>query len=412
MIYIDDKIEKLISIAEEQIKKQFEKIDKIAQKNSLKVLNAFQNNKVAEVHFQSTTGYGYGDIGRDTIEKIYCDIFKAEDSIVRSQFISGSHALTVTLFALLRPGDTFMSITGKPYDTLDSVIGFNNNKSSLRSYNINYEQVDLINNEFDIDLIEKKLKEKKIKLIEIQRSRGYSTRKSICLDKVEEVIKKIKKIDNDVIIMIDNCYCEFVGEKEPIEIGADIAVGSLIKNLGGGIAPNGAYVVGKKDLIELVAERLTVPGQGKEVGPTLGINKNILQGLFLAPSVVKSSLKTAVLASKVLENLGYKVDPKFDELRADIVQTIEFGNPDELIKFCQGIQMGSPIDSNSIPEPWDMPGYEDKVIMASGAFTAGSSIELSCDAPIRKPYIAYLQGGLTYEYGKLGVIKALQNIII
>ena len=412
MIYIDDKIEKLISIAEEQIKKQFEKIDKIAQKNSLKVLNAFQNNKVAEVHFQSTTGYGYGDIGRDTIEKIYCDIFKAEDSIVRSQFISGSHALTVTLFALLRPGDTFMSITGKPYDTLDSVIGFNNNKSSLRSYNINYEQVDLINNEFDIDLIEKKLKEKKIKLIEIQRSRGYSTRKSICLDKVEEVIKKIKKIDNDVIIMIDNCYCEFVGEKEPIEIGADIAVGSLIKNLGGGIAPNGAYVVGKKDLIELVAERLTVPGQGKEVGPTLGINKNILQGLFLAPSVVKSSLKTAVLASKVLENLGYKVDPKFDELRADIVQTIEFGNPDELIKFCQGIQMGSPVDSNSIPEPWDMPGYEDKVIMASGAFTAGSSIELSCDAPVRKPYIAYLQGGLTYEYGKLGVIKALQNIII
>ena len=412
MIYIDDKIEKLISIAEEQIKKQFEKIDKIAQKNSLKVLNAFQNNKVAEVHFQSTTGYGYGDIGRDTIEKIYCDIFKAEDSIVRSQFISGSHALTVTLFALLRPGDTFMSITGKPYDTLDSVIGFNNNKSSLRSYNINYEQVDLINNEFDIDLIEKKLKEKKIKLIEIQRSRGYSTRKSICLDKVEEVIKKIKKIDNEVIIMIDNCYCEFVAEKEPIEIGADIAVGSLIKNLGGGIAPNGAYVVGKKDLIELVAERLTVPGQGKEVGPTLGINKNILQGLFLAPSVVKSSLKTAVLASKVLENLGYKVDPKFDELRADIVQTIEFGNPDELIKFCQGIQMGSPIDSNSIPEPWDMPGYEDKVIMASGAFTAGSSIELSCDAPIRKPYIAYLQGGLTYEYGKLGVIKALQNIII
>ena len=412
MINIDEKIENLVNIAEEQVKEEFEKIDKIAQKNSLKVLNAFQNNKVAEVHFQSTTGYGYGDIGRDTIEKIYSEIFKAEDSLVRSQFISGSHALTVTLFALLRPGDTLLSITGKPYDTLDSVIGFNNNKSSLKSYNINYEQIDLINNEFNFDMIEKKLKEKKIKLIEIQRSRGYSTRKSICLDKVEEVIKKIKQIDKDVIIMIDNCYCEFVGEKEPIEVGADIAVGSLIKNLGGGIAPNGAYVVGKRNLIELVSERLTVPGQGKEVGPTLGINKNILQGLFLAPSVVKSSLKTAVLASKILENLGYKVDPKFDENRADIVQTIEFGNPDELIKFCQGIQMGSPIDSNSIPEPWDMPGYEDKVIMASGAFTSGSSIELSCDAPIRKPYIAYLQGGLTYEYGKLGVIKALQNIII
>lgn len=412
MINIDEKIENLVNIAEEQVKEEFEKIDKIAQKNSLKVLNAFQNNKVAEVHFQSTTGYGYGDIGRDTIEKIYSEIFKAEDSLVRSQFISGSHALTVTLFALLRPGDTLLSITGKPYDTLDSVIGFNNNKSSLKSYNINYEQIDLINNEFNFDMIEKKLKEKKIKLIEIQRSRGYSTRKSICLDKVEEVIKKIKQIDKDVIIMIDNCYCEFVGEKEPIEVGADIAVGSLIKNLGGGIAPNGAYVVGKRNLIELVSERLTVPGQGKEVGPTLGINKNILQGLFLAPSVVKSSLKTAVLASKILENLGYKVDPKFDENRADIVQTIEFGNPDELIKFCQGIQMGSPIDSNSIPEPWDMPGYEDKVIMASGAFTSGSSIELSCDAPIRKPYIAYLQGGLTYEYGKLGVIKALQNIMI
>ena len=412
MINIDEKIENLVNIAEEQVKEDIEKIDKIAQKNSLKVLNAFQNNKVAEVHFQSTTGYGYGDIGRDTIEKIYSEIFKAEDSLVRSQFISGSHALTVTLFALLRPGDTLLSITGKPYDTLDSVIGFNNNKSSLKSYNINYEQIDLINNEFNFDMIEKKLKEKKIKLIEIQRSRGYSTRKSICLDKVEEVIKKIKQIDKDVIIMIDNCYCEFVGEKEPIEVGADIAVGSLIKNLGGGIAPNGAYVVGKRNLIELVSERLTVPGQGKEVGPTLGINKNILQGLFLAPSVVKSSLKTAVLASKILENLGYKVDPKFDENRADIVQTIEFGNPDELIKFCQGIQMGSPIDSNSIPEPWDMPGYEDKVIMASGAFTSGSSIELSCDAPIRKPYIAYLQGGLTYEYGKLGVIKALQNIMI
>lgn len=412
MVYIDEKIENLINIAEEQVKKEFVKIDKIAQKNSLKVLNAFQNNKVSEIHFQSTTGYGYGDIGRETIEKIYSEIFKSEDSLVRSQFISGSHALTVTLFALLRPGDTFMSITGKPYDTLDSVIGFNDNQSSLKAYDISYEQIDLINNEFDFDLIEKKLQEKKIKLIEIQRSRGYSTRKSICLDKVEEVIKKIKQIDKDVIIMIDNCYCEFVGEKEPIEIGADIAVGSLIKNLGGGIAPNGAYVVGKRNLIELIAERLTVPGQGKEVGPTLGINKNILQGLFLAPSVVKSSLKTAILASKVLENLGYKVDPKFDEIRADIVQTIEFGTPDELIKFCQGIQMGSPIDSNSIPEPWDMPGYEDKVIMASGAFTAGSSIELSCDAPIRKPYIAYLQGGLTYEYGKLGVIKALQNIII
>lgn len=410
MINLDEKILKLANEAENQVKDEFEKIDKIAFKNSLKVLNAFQKHKVAEVHFQETTGYGYGDIGRDTIEAIYATIFQAEDSLVRGQFISGSHALTVTLFGLLRPGDTMMSITGKPYDTLDSVIGFNNNPSSLKSYGVEYEQVDLKQDEFDVEMIQKKLREKKIKLIEIQRSRGYSTRESISIEKVESIIKKIREVDPHVIVMVDNCYCEFVGEKEPIEVGADIAVGSLIKNLGGGIAPNGAYVVGRKDLIALVAERLTVPGQGKEVGPSLGMNRKILQGLFEAPSVVKASVKTAILASQMLENLGYKVRPRAHEPRVDIVQTIEFGNAKDLIRFCQGIQMGSPVDSQSVPEPWEMPGYDDKVIMADGSFVAGSSIELSCDAPIREPYMAYLQGGLTYEYGKLGVLKAIQNL--
>ena len=409
---ISNKAKDLVLNAEENLKEEFKKIDELCDVNSLKVLNAFNKNNISEAHFGSTTGYGYDDIGRDAIERVFSSVLKAEDALVRSQFISGSHALCVALFAYLRPKDLMLSITGTPYDTLHEVIGIKENKSSLKSFGVRYDQIELIDNDFDYEKIKEYLRNNKVKLIEIQRSKGYSKRKSIVIEKVEKVIKEIRSVDKDVIIMIDNCYCEFVEDKTPLEVGADIIVGSLIKNLGGGIAPNGAYVVGKRNLIELVSERLTVPGQGKEVGPTLGINKNILQGLFLAPSVVKSSLKTAVLASKILENLGYKVDPKFDENRADIVQTIEFGNPDELIKFCQGIQMGSPIDSNSIPEPWDMPGYEDKVIMASGAFTSGSSIELSCDAPIRKQYRAYLQGGLTYEYGKLGVIKALQNIMI
>ena len=403
-------LEELAKNVEEEIQEQFRKIEKIEEINSKKVLDAFKNNNLSEMHFNSSTGYGYGDMGRECIEKIYAEIFECEDSLVRAQFISGTHALTVTLFALLRPGDTILSISGKPYDTLDKVIGIEENKSSLKSFGINYEQIDLIDNKFDIDKIQSRLKKSKIKLIEIQRSIGYSTRKSIGIEQLEEVIRKIREVDNEVIVMVDNCYCEFVSEKEPTQIGADVAVGSLIKNLGGGIAPNGAYVVGKKNLISLVAERLTVPGQGKEVGPTLGLNKSILQGLFFAPSVVASSLKTAVFASRMLEKLGYETYPKYNEKRADIVQTIKFGNPEDLIKFCQGIQMGSPVDSNSVPEPWDMPGYTSKVIMAAGAFTSGSSIELSCDAPIREPYIAYLQGGLTYKYGKLGVMSALYNM--
>lgn len=396
--------------AEREIKEEFIQIQEICEYNSLKVLKAFQDNHISDMHFGSTTGYGYGDIGRDTIEKVFAQVLGAEDSLVRGQFISGTHALTVALFAFLRPGDTMLSICGKPYDTLDSVIGIEENASSLKSFGIQYEQIDLIDNEFDIEKIKQRVAKGNIKLIEIQRSRGYSLRKSITIKQVEEIIKIIKQINSKIIIMIDNCYCEFVGKIEPTQVGADIIVGSLIKNLGGGIAPNGAYIAGRADLIELAAQRLTSPGLGKEVGPTLGINKMILQGLFMAPSVVASSLKTAVLASKMLEKLGYQPDPLYNETRADIVQTIQFGNQKDLIKYCQGIQMGSPVDSNSIPEAWDMPGYTDKVIMAAGAFTQGSSIELSCDAPIRPPYVAFMQGGLTYEYGKLGVLKAISNM--
>lgn len=408
---INEKVIKLAEKVTEKIKPIFEEIDKNCELNTLKVLSSFKEYSISDMHFGSTTGYGYGDVGRDTIEKVFAKVLGAEDSLVRGQFISGTHALTVVLSALLRPGDTLLSICGKPYDTLDEVIGIKENKSSLKTYGIKYEQIELVNDDFDYKQIEKRILQGNIKLIEIQRSRGYATRKSITLNKIEKVIKLIKGLDSNVIIMVDNCYGEFVGQVEPTQLGADIIVGSLIKNLGGGIAPNGAYVAGKQELIELVAERLTAPGLGKEVGPTLGMNKLFLQGLFMAPSVVASSLKTAVFASKMLEELGYNTQPKYNETRSDIVQTIQFGNEQDLIKYCQGIQMGSPVDSNSIPEPWDMPGYADKVIMAAGAFTQGSSIELSCDAPIRPPYIAFMQGGLTYQYGKLGVMRAISQII-
>ena len=408
---ISDNVIELSKKVEKDIEGVFKQIDEVCEYNSIKVLKAFQKYNISEMHMGSTTGYGYGDIGRDTIEKVFADVLDAEDCLFRSQFISGSHALTVALFAFLRPGDTMLSICGKPYDTLDEVIGIEENPSSLKSFGVKYEQIDLVNDDFDYEKISERVAKGNLKLIEIQRSRGYSTRKSLTLDKIEKVVKLIKEINKDVIIMIDNCYGEFVEKYEPTSFGADVIVGSLIKNLGGGIAPNGGYIAGRSDLVELAAERLTVPGEGKEVGPSLGMNRYILQGLFMAPSVVKSSLKTAVFASKMLEELGYKVQPRFDERRADIVQTIEFGNEEKLVKYCQGIQMGSPVDSNSIPEPWDMPGYTDKVIMAAGAFTQGSSIELSCDGPIRPPYIAFMQGGLTYEYGKIGVLKAIMRTI-
>lgn len=396
---------------EQEIQEEFKTIEKSCEKNSLKVLNAFQKYQITEAHFQETTGYGYSDLGRDTIEKIFADILGSEDALVRGQFISGSHALTVTLFGLLRPGDVLLSVSGKPYDTLDEVIGIKENSSSLKSFGIEYEEIDLKEDDFDYKKIEEKITEKQYKVIEIQRSKGYSTRKSISIEKIEKVIDLIKKISPKTIVMVDNCYCEFVEEKTPIEVKADIMVGSLIKNLGGGIAPNGAYVAGSKELIELVAERLTLPGEGREVGPSLGMNKLLLQGLFFAPSVVSSSLKIAVFTSRMLEKLGYRVEPKYNEKRVDIVQNIEFQNKEKLIQYCQGIQGASPIDSNAVPQPWDMPGYTDQVIMAAGSFIQGSSIELSCDGPIREPYIAYQQGGLTYEYGKIGVLKAINNIL-
>ncbi len=407
--------QQIIDLSEEvekEIKEEFEKIDKIKEKNSLKVLMACQKYNLSDMHFGTTTGYGYGDIGRDTIEKIFAEVLGAEDSLVRNQFISGTHALTVALFAMLRPGDTMLSINGKPYDTLDEVIGLVENKSSLKSYGVKYEQIDLIGNEFDTSKIVERAKQGNIKLICMQRSRGYSLRNSLSLENIKNIVREIRNVNKEAIIMMDNCYGEFVDTVEPLQMGVDLMVGSLIKNLGGGIAPNGAYIAGKKELVELAAERLTVPGQGKEVGPSLGANKQIIQGLFFAPQVVANALKTAVFASRMLEKLGYTVSPRYNEKRTDIVQLINFEDKNKLIKFCQGIQMGSPVDSNSIPEPWDMPGYTDQVIMAAGTFVQGSSIELSCDAPIRPPYTAFLQGGLTYEYGKAGVMKAISRLLI
>lgn len=408
---ISDEARKIVLDEESKIKKQFEEIDNMCDINSLKVLKAFNDNKISEAHFNSTTGYGYDDIGRDKIEDVFASILGAESALVRSQFISGSHALCVALFSYLRPKDIMLSITGTPYDTLHEVIGIKENESSLKAFNIKYHEIDLKDNDFDYDKIEEFIKNNKVKLIEIQRSKGYSTRKSVVIEKVEKVIKLIRKIDKDIIIMVDNCYCEFVEDKTPLEVGADIIVGSLIKNLGGGIAPNGAYIAGKKRLVDLAGERLTLPGEGREVGPSLGINKAILQGIFNAPSVVASALKTAVLTSKVLESLGYSVEPKYNDKRADIVQNIIFGNEKDLVNYCVGIQSASPIDSFSKPIPYNMPGYSDKVVMASGSFTQGSSIELSCDGPVRPPFIAYQQGSITYQYGKIAVMKAVSLIL-
>ena len=408
---ISNKTYEFVNKCEQELNEIFKNVDDICEYNSIKVLNAFHKNELNESHFNTTTGYGYNDLGRDVIEDIYKDVFKCESALVRTQFISGTHALTNTLFGLLRPGDTMLSITGKPYDTLDEVIGLRENSSSLKSYNVDYLQVDLINDDFDRDKIKEVLSNNKIKLIEIQRSKGYSTRKSINIDKIKKVIEEIRKIDNEVIIMIDNCYCEFVTKTEPTEVGADIVVGSLIKNLGAGITPNGAYVVGKEKYVKLVAERLTVPGQGKEVGPTLGQNKNILQGLYLAPSVVASSIKTAILTSVIMEKLGYQVEPRYNEERVDIVQNIIFNDKNKLIDYCNSIQSSSAVDSNFQIVESEMPGYEDKIVMASGSFTQGSSIELSCDGPIRPPYIAYQQGSLTYHYGKIALLNAVEKLL-
>ena len=400
-----------IKSAENKLINVFNNIDDVCFYNSQKVIKAFWQASISENDFNSTTGYGYGDIGRDKIEKVYSDIFETESALVRNQFISGTHALSTAFFALLRPGDLLLSITGKPYDTLDSIIGFNDNQSSLKSFGIRYDQIDLKNNCFDYEAISKYLKLNKVKVIEIQRSIGYSTRSSIGIEDIDEVIRLVKGIDKDIIVMVDNCYCEFVGKLEPTQVGADICVGSLIKNLGGGIASNGAYIVGNEYLINLCSERLNVAGEASDVGPSLGANKMFLQGLYMAPSVVASALKTSVLAAYLLEEMGYSVNPRWNDERNDIVLAIKFNDKEKLIKFVEGIQSGSAIDANVLPVASSMPGYDDEIIMASGSFTQGSSIEISCDGPLRKPYIAYLQGGLTYEYGKIALINALEKIM-
>ncbi len=406
--------EKLIKKVDQKIKDEnlFCEIDDIENFYSAKIINTFKKYKVSETDFHGTTGYGYNDTGRDKIDMIFADILDSDKALVRSQFISGTHALTVTFFGLLRPGDKLLSITGPLYDTLDEVIGIKENKSSLKAFGIHFDYIDLYKNDFDYDAINDYLRKNKVKVIEIRRSRGYSSRDAINLDKIKKIVQLIKSIDKNIIIMVDNCYCEMTSILNPTskEIGCDIMVGSLIKNLGGGIAPNGAYVAGKSELVDLVAERLTVPGQGAEVGPSIDMNKYFLLGLYHAPSAVASSLKTNIFASLLLSELGFSTNPKYNDEHVDIVLAITFNNPDKLIKYVEGIQEVSAIDNYVKPIPIDMPGYSDQIIMASGSFISGSSIEISCDGPIRSPYIAYMQGGLTYQYGRLAVINAVRKV--
>ena len=397
-------LDKYIDIVNKNIENELKEIDKIVYNNSKKILDAFHKEKILTTDFNSSTGYGYNDIGRDKVEKVFADYFGCESALVRCQFVSGTHALSTAFFGILRPGDTLLSISGLPYDTLHEVIGIKDNPSSLKAFGINFKYIDLINNDFDYDKIRDSLN---VKMVHIQRSIGYSLRDTLSLDKIEKVIKFIRSINKDVIIMIDNCYCEMCSYKEPTEVGADLVVGSLIKNLGGGIANNGGYICGKSELVNLCSERLTSPGLGAEVGPSLNQTRNFMLGFYEAPMVVGNALKTKVFARELLKLLG--CDMINNELN-DIVLGIVFNDREKLIKFVKGIQMGSAIDSCYLPVPTDMPGYDNQIIMASGSFTEGSSIELSCDAPIRKPFVAYLQGALTFEYGKLGIIKAAKNI--
>ncbi len=393
---------------EKSLEEDYKQVDKLVEYNCNKVISAFWDEGVDETYFNTSTGYGYGDKGRDGIERIFAKVLGKEDALVRIQFVSGTHAVSTALFAMLRPGDTMLAISGTPYDTIHEIIGIRENPSSLKAHGVNYLQTDLINTDtFDEENIIKILKEQKIKLIEIQRSRGYSLRNALSVDNINGIIEKIRQVDKDVIIMVDNCYGELTDYEEP---NADIIVGSLIKNLGAGIAPTGAYIAGRKDLIELCADRLAAPGLGKEGGASLGYNKSLLQGLYMAPRVVGDSIKHCMLVAKTMEILGYMVVPRYNAKRSDIVQTIIFNEEDKLVKFCQGIQKGSAIESNVVPEPWDMPGYSNKIVMASGAFVSGSSIEISCDAPIRVPYAAFVQGGLVYEYSKIAFMDALRNI--
>ena len=394
-----------------ELKKQFQSVDEITEYNQLKVLSAMQKNKLSDIHFAATTGYGYNDLGRDVLENIYADVFQTESGLVRPQLISGTHALTVALAGNLRPGDELLSPVGIPYDTLQGVIGIRKEKGSLSEYGITYQQVDLLpGDKFDFDGIEKAINNK-TKLVTIQRSKGYQWRVSFSVSQIKELISFIKSINKNIICMVDNCYGEFVEVQEPSEVGADLVVGSLIKNPGGGLAPIGGYIVGKEEFVENAAYRLTAPGLGKEVGATLGVTPSFVQGLFMAPQVVNGSIKTAMFASKLFEDIGFAVLPKSNEKRADIVQLIQMNTAENVIAFCQGIQKGAPVDSYVSPEPWDMPGYDCPVIMAAGAFVQGSSIELSADAPIKPPYHVYMQGGLSWHHGKIGVMIGLQTMV-
>ncbi len=396
---------------ERSLQERFKAIDQVAEYNQLKVIRAMQEARVSDIHFAGTTGYGYNDMGRDTLEEVYAKAFHGEDALVRPQLISGTHALTVALSGNLRPGDEIFSPVGKPYDTLEEVIGIRDSVGSLKEYGITYRQVDLLENgDFDYENIRKAINDK-TRLVEIQRSKGYATRPTLSVKRIGELISFIKGIRPDVICMVDNCYGEFVETVEPTDVGADMIVGSLIKNPGGGLAPIGGYIVGRKDCIERAAYRLTAPGLGKEVGASLGVSQSLYQGLFLAPTVVAGALKGAVFAANVYEKLGFPVVPNGSESRHDIIQAITFGTAEGVIKFCEGIQAAAPVDSFVTPEPWAMPGYDSDVIMAAGAFVQGSSIELSADGPIKPPYAVYFQGGLTWYHAKLGILMSLQKLL-
>lgn len=396
---------------EEGLKERFEGIDRVAEFNQMKVIRGMQVNRVSDIHFAATTGYGYNDLGRDTLEDVYASVFHGESALVRPQLMSGTHALHVALSGNLRPGDELLSPVGKPYDTLEEVIGIRESVGSLKEYGVTYRQVDLNEDgSFDFEGIEKAINEK-TKLVTIQRSKGYATRPTLSVERIGELIAFVKRVKPDVICMVDNCYGEFVETVEPTDVGADMIVGSLIKNPGGGLAPIGGYIVGKKECVDRASYRLSAPGLGKEVGASLGINQQLYQGLFLSPTVVAGALKGAIFAANVYERLGFGVVPDSKESRHDIIQAITFGTPEGVIAFCKGIQAAAPVDSYVTPEPWDMPGYDSPVIMAAGAFVQGSSIELSADGPIKPPYAVYFQGGLTWYHAKLGILKSLQQLL-
>ncbi|EPB8159152.1 aminotransferase class I/II-fold pyridoxal phosphate-dependent enzyme [Clostridium perfringens] len=408
-----DETIKLYNQAIIDVENEFKIYDEIREYNQLKVLKAFQEERISDNHFTNSTGYGYGDIGRDTLDLVYARIFNAEKALVRPHFVNGTHALGTALFGNLRPGDTILAVTGSPYDTLHSVIGISGeeNIGSLKEYGVNYKQVDLVDGKINIEKALEMIKEdKSIKLIHMQRSTGYGWRNAFQVKELGEAIKAIKELREDLIVFVDNCYGEFIDIIEPTDVGADLIAGSLIKNIGGGIAPTGGYIVGKEKYVEQASYRLTVPGIGAECGCTFGVMKDFYQGLFLAPHVAIEALKGAIFCARIMELAGFEVLPKYNDKRSDIIQAIKFNDKEKLVKFCKGVQYASPIDSFVECEPWAMPGYSDEVIMAAGAFIQGSSIELSADAPIREPYIAYLQGGLTFDHAKIGVLIALNNI--